>query len=220
MKQYLEMNQDLHEYILSVSLREPKILKKQRDIVSKMPMSAMQSVPEETQFLIFLIKLINAKRIIEIGTFTGYSTLWMASVLPQDGKIITCDVDEHWTSIATEYWKEANVFDKIESRIAPAIETLDQLLDENYFNYFDLIYIDADKENYINYYNKSMQLIRPGGIIAIDNVLWGGSLINPENQSVEATILRQLNARLVNDNRITMSMLTIGDGLTLVIKNS
>ncbi len=219
MKQYLEMSQDLHEYTLSVSLREPAILKKQREIVSRMPMSAMQSVPEETQFLVFLIKLINAKRIIEIGTFTGYSTLWMASELPPDGKIITCDVDEHWASIALEYWKEANVNHKIDLRIAPAIDTLDDLLTSDYCNYFDFIYIDADKENYINYYEKAIKLVRPGGIIGIDNVLWGGSIVDATNQSIEAKVLRELNAKLLHDNRVAISMLTIGDGLTLAIRN-
>ncbi|MEN7551131.1 class I SAM-dependent methyltransferase [Rapidithrix thailandica] len=219
MKNYLDITEDLHEYVLSVSLREPALLKKQREQVSEMPMSAMQSVPEESQLLVLLVKLMGAKRIIELGTFTGYTTLWMAKELPPDGKIITCDIDENWTAIAREYWKQANVEDKIDSRIGPAMDTLDELIKTGHSNYFDFIYIDADKQNYINYYERALKLVRPGGLIGIDNVLWGGSIVDPVNQSAEVTALRELNARLLYDNRVTISMLTIADGLTLAIRN-
>ncbi|GAA0893938.1 class I SAM-dependent methyltransferase [Fulvivirga kasyanovii] len=219
MKNYLDITEDLYDYVLSVSLREPALLRKQREKVAKMPMSAMQSVPEESQLLVFLIKLMGAKRIIELGTFTGYSTLWMAKELPPDGKIITCDIDEDWTAIARDYWKQANVEDKIDSRIGPAIDTLDDLIKTGHSNYFDFIYIDADKQNYINYYERALKLVRPGGLIGIDNVLWGGSIVDPVNQSAEVMALRELNSRLLYDNRVTISMLTIADGLTLAIRN-
>lgn len=219
MKSYLTVDDDLHQYVQSVSLREPDLLIKQREEVNRLSMSAMQTPPEETQFIAWLVQLTGAKRIIEVGVFAGYTTLWMAMALPEDGHILACDVDEDWTSIGRKYWQEAGVDHKIELRLAPALDTLKNLLEEKRYNFYDLIYIDADKENYIKYYEHALKLVRPGGLIAIDNVLWGGSVAKSTNQGDDARTLRALNARLYHDPRVTLSMLTIGDGLTLLIKN-
>ena len=219
MKSYLTVDEELYQYVQSVSLREPDLLLKQREEVTRLSMSAMQTPPEEAQFIAWLVQLTSAKRIIEVGVFAGYTTLWMAMALPEDGLILACDIDEDWTSIGRRYWQAAGVDYKIDLRLAPALDTLKNLLVEERYNYYDLIYIDADKENYIKYYEHALKLVRPGGLIAIDNVLWGGSVANSTNQGKDACTLRALNARLYHDPRVTISMLTIGDGLTLLIKN-
>ncbi len=213
------MTDELYGYMQSVSVREHRLLSKQRAKAAQMAMSAMQATPEITQLLTFLLQVTNARRIIELGVFTGYTTLAMALSSPEDAQIIACDVEDKWTTIGREYWREAQVEHKIDLRIAPAIDTLNALLHEKKYNFFDLIFIDADKENYINYYELSLQLVRPGGLILIDNVLWGGSIINPKNQSADVLALRLLNARLLHDRRISLSMLHVGDGITLIRKN-
>ena len=166
-----------------------------------------------------LLRLINAKNIIEVGTFTGYFTLWMALNIPYDGKIIACDIEEKWSKVGRRYWEKANVDHKVDLRIAPAIESLRALLEDNHYNYFDFIFIDADKESYLDYYELALLLTKPGGVIAIDNVFWGGTVVNDTVTSEEVRVIRTLNKKIANDPRVNVSMLPIGDGLTLITKN-
>jgi caffeoyl-CoA O-methyltransferase len=214
----LNLTETVYTYFQTISLREPEILKELRQETANHPLSRMQIAPEQGQFMAFLITLIQAKKTLEIGVFTGYSSLAVALALPPEGKIIACDVEEEFTAIAQKYWKKAGVEDKIDLRIAPALETLDQLIDNGESNSFDFIFIDADKSNYDNYYEKSLILVRKGGLIAIDNVLWGGKVADPNEQDNRTTKIRQLNEKLHQDERIFLSLVPIGDGLTLVIK--
>lgn len=216
-KMTINLTDELYQYVLNNSLQEPNIVRQLREETAKMPMSAMQTPPEETQFLTILLRLMKASRILEIGTFTGYSTLWFALTIPEDGKITACDIDEKWTSVGKKYWEKAGVAHKIDLRIAPALKTIDQLLENHKANYYDFIFIDADKENYMNYYEKALLLVKPDGIIVIDNVLWGGSVINPLNQSGDVKSIRKINEKIMNDTRVHVSMLPIGDGVTFVI---
>jgi caffeoyl-CoA O-methyltransferase len=165
-----------------------------------------------------LIQLIGAKKTLEVGVFTGYSSLSVALALPEDGKVIACDVSEEYTSIARRYWEKAEVTHKIDLHIAPAIQTLDRLLAEGQANTFDFAFIDADKENYDGYYERSLQLVRKGGLIAIDNVLWSGRVIDPEFQDADTLAIRALNEKLHQDQRISLSLLPVSDGLTLALK--
>ncbi len=213
----INLTDTLYNYILEHSSQEPYIVKKLREETAKLPMAAMQTPSEETQFLALLIKLMGASKILEIGTFTGYSTLWFALTIPEHGIVTACDVDEEWTSIGKEYWKEAGVSHKIDLNIAPALETMNSLISNHKSNYYDLIFIDADKENYLNYYENALLLIRPGGIIVIDNVLWGGSVVDPLNQSRDVKAIRELNKKIMNDDRVSISLLPIGDGVTFVL---
>jgi caffeoyl-CoA O-methyltransferase len=178
----------------------------------------MQISPEQGQFMRLLIQLIGAKKTLEVGVFTGYSSLSVALALPADGKIIACDVSEEFTAIARRYWQEARVAEKIDLRLAPALETLDELLATGQAKTFDFAFIDADKENYDAYYERSLQLIRPGGLIAIDNVLWSGRIADPHIQDESTQAIRALNQKLRNDERVTLSLIPIGDGLTLALK--
>nr|ARR97035.1 SphB [Herpetosiphon sp. B060] len=218
-KASLNLTDQLYEYLLQHSLREPELVRELREETARMLMYAMQTPPEETQFIAWLLTLTNAKRMLEIGTFTGYTTLWAALTMPDDAKIVACDVADKWVNVGKKYWQQAGVAHKIDLRIAPALQTLDQLLQNHFANYFDFVYIDADKENYWNYYERALMLVRPGGIIGIDNVLWGGSVVNELNQSADVKAIREFNQRLHQDQRIAaMSLHPIGDGLTLVIR--
>lgn len=209
----------LEAYIQDVSLREPEILTRLRLETAKRPHAAMQISPEQGQFMALLVETIGARRCLEVGVFTGYSSLVVALALPQDGKIIACDVSEEYTSVARPFWAEAGIAHKIDLRIAPAIETLDRLLDGGQAGSFDFAFIDADKPNYDNYYERALKLLRPGGIVAIDNVLWGGSVIKKEKDNDPNTLaIRALNRKIRDDKRVTISLLTIGDGLTLARK--
>ncbi len=212
----LNLTPQLYEYLQKNSLREPEVLKKLREQTHKMSMAQMQISPEQGQFMRLLIELLGAKKTLEIGVFTGYSTLSVALALPKDGKIIACDINIEWTKIARRFWEQAGVADKIDLRLAPALETLQTLLDNGEANTFDFAFIDADKANYPAYYEKSLSLLRPGGLIAIDNVLWSGQVADLSFQDRDTQVLRELNAKLLKDERITLSMLPIGDGLTLV----
>jgi predicted O-methyltransferase YrrM len=218
-KQTLGLEQSLYDYLLSVSLREPAILTQLRQETAQMPRSIMQISPEQGQFMALLIKLIGAKKTLEIGVFTGYSSLVVALALPADGKIVACDVSEEYTSVARRYWQQAGVADKIDLHIAPALETLDKLLTAGEAETFDFAFIDADKSNYDNYYERSLELIRPGGLIAIDNVLWSGKVADTEIQDNQTNKIRDLNRKLHEDSRITLSLVPIADGLTLAMKN-
>ena len=215
-KTFLERS--LHDYLLSVSLREPVLLQQLRHETASHPMSQMQIAPEQGQLMALLVQLIGAKKTLEIGVFTGYSSLAVALALPPDGKIVACDVSDEYTAIAQRYWQMANVTDKIDLRIAPALETLDQLLAEGQSDTFDFAFIDADKSNYERYYERSLQLVRKGGLIAIDNVLWSGQVADPTVQDTRTNAIRSLNDKLHQDDRISLSLLAIADGLTLALK--
>ncbi|WP_445627885.1 O-methyltransferase [Nostoc sp. DSM 114167] len=217
-KQSIGLDNQLYNYLLSVSLREVEILGKLRQETANHPRSGMQISPEQGQFMSLLVQLIGAKKTLEVGVFTGYSSLSVALALPPDGKIIACDVSEEFTAIARRYWLEAGVADKIDLQLAPALETLDRLLATGQAETFDFAFIDADKENYDGYYERSLQLVRPGGLIAIDNVLWSGQVADEQNQDESTQAIRALNEKLHHDERITLSLVPIADGLTLAIK--
>ncbi|MFM2063946.1 MAG: hypothetical protein RLZZ507_3617 [Cyanobacteriota bacterium] len=218
-KQTIGLEQNLYDYLLSVSLREPEILTQLRQETAQLPMAIMQISPEQGQFMALLVKLLGAKKTLDIGVFTGYSSLVTALSLPADGKIIACDVSEEYTNIARRYWQQAGVADKINLHIAPALETLDRLLADGEGSTFDFAFIDADKGNYENYYERSLQLIRRGGLIAVDNVLWSGKVADPEIQDNQTKKIRAFNQKLHQDSRITLSLVPIADGLTLARKN-
>jgi predicted O-methyltransferase YrrM len=217
-KQTIGLDNRLYEYLLSVSLRESPILKKLREETARHPMAMMQIAPEQGQFMALLVQLMGAKKTLEVGVFTGYSSLVVALALPSDGKIIACDIDEEYTAIARRYWQEAGVADKIDLRIAPALATLDKLLAEGQANSFDFAFIDADKRNYENYYERALNLVRPGGLIAIDNVLWSGRVAFAEEEDNRTKAIREFNEKLYRDERVTISLVPIADGLTLALK--
>ena len=214
----LDLTPKLQDYILSVSSRETKLMARLREETAKMPGAGMQIPPIQGQLLAFLVSLIGARRGIEIGTFTGYSALWVASALPADGKLICCDVNEKTTSVARRYWKEAGVDNKIELRLAPALDTLKALLASGGAGTFDYVFIDADKENYDAYYERSLELVHTGGLIVFDNMLWGGAVADGRKRDVDTLALKAINAKLHNDKRIDLSLLYIGDGITLARK--
>jgi predicted O-methyltransferase YrrM len=214
----LNLNDSLLHYIQSVSVQDSEVLKQLRAETAKQPMAVMQIAPEQGQFMSFLVQLLNAKKTLEIGVFTGYSTLVVALALPPDGQVIACDINEEYTAIAQQFWQQAGVAEKIELRIAPALETLDKLIAENQSNTFDFAFIDADKSNYSNYYEKALQLVRPGGVIAIDNVLWSGRVADPEVQDNRTKKIRKFNQNLAQDSRVKISLIPIADGLTLALK--
>lgn len=208
----------LYDYLLSVSLREPEILAELRRETMAMAQRSMQIAPEQGQFMALLVRLTGALRVLEIGTFTGYSALAMALALPPEGRIIACDVSEEWTEVARRYWQRAGVGDRIELRLAPALETLDALIGAGGGATFDFAFIDADKSRYLDYYERTLTLLRPGGLIAVDNTLWGGSVVDPEKTDPDTAAIRAFNAALRDDPRIELSLVPIGDGLTLARK--
>jgi caffeoyl-CoA O-methyltransferase len=212
----IQLTEKLEAYVQAVSLREPEVLRRLREETASMPMAGMQISPEQGQFMALLVRLIGARRYLEVGTFTGYSALTVALALPKDGRVVACDVSREWTAIGERYWREAGVASKIELCLAPAIETLDALIAAK-APAFDFAFIDADKENYDAYYERALKLVRRGGLIAIDNVLWSGSVINPAKRDADTTAIRALNTKLLKDERIDLSLLPIGDGLTLAV---
>lgn len=214
----ITLTESLHHYLLSISLREPPILTRLREETAQHPLANIQIAPEQGQFMALLVRLMGVKKYLELGVFTGYSALSVALALPPDGKLIACDVNEEWTSIARRYWQEAGVAHKIALRIAPALETLDKLLANGEAGSFDFVFIDADKENYANYYERSLELVRHGGLIVIDNVLWSGRVADPNEQDMDTVAIRRFNTKLHFDERIALSMLPLADGLTLAYK--
>lgn len=183
-------------------------------------MAVMQISPEQGQLMALLVQLMGAKKTLELGVFTGYSALAVALALPADGQVIACDVSADYTAIAQRYWQMAGVAHKIDLRLGPALETLDQLRVEGHVESFDFAFIDADKRNYDSYYEKSLQLVRPGGLIAIDNVLWSGRVADPTVQDNRTQRIRALNEKIYQDPRVSLSLLPIADGLTLAVKKS
>ena len=208
-----DVSEALYEYIVNVGTRETAVQKELRAETAKLPMGQMQIGPDQGALLQVLVRILRAKRCIEIGTFTGYSALTVALALPPNGKIICCDVSEEWTSIGRRYWKKAGVEKKISLRLGPALETLAGLKGK-----FDFAFIDADKPNYWAYYERCLKLLRKGGLVAVDNTLWGGSVINPEKQSESTVALREFNKRVARDRRVDIALVPIGDGLTLATK--
>ncbi|BAW95842.1 O-methyltransferase [[Synechococcus] sp. NIES-970] len=214
----LNLDENLYNYLLNISLREHPILQELREITAQHQAAQMQIAPEQGQFMAWLVQLMGAKKTLDIGVFTGYSALAVAIALPPDGQVIACDRDPRPTAIAQTYWKKAGVADKIDLRLAPALDTLAQLLEHGAAESFDFAFIDADKGNYLNYFEKCFALVRPGGVIAIDNVLWSGRVADPHDQDKRTLKIRAFNEFLHQDPRISLTVLPMADGLTLARK--
>ena len=217
-KQTLDLTDDLYSYLLEFSLRETPELRALRKETDQFENAQMQISPDQGQFMALLVKLIAAKRIIEVGTFTGYSALVMAQALPENGNIIACDTSKEWTTIAKKYWQLAGVNDSIDLRLAPALETLRILIDAGHTGHFDLVFIDADKVNIRNYFEHSLILLKAGGVVLIDNVLWSGRVIDDSDESDDTCSIRRFNEFLLHDERVDICMIPIGDGLTIARK--
>ena len=214
----INLTGQVYEYYLSVALREDETMRRCREETARHKWAGMQISPEQGQFMTLLVQLLGARKIIELGVFTGYSSLCMARALPRDGKLIACDVKKEYTDKAVEYWNAAGVADRIELRLAPALDTLADLLQAGEAASFDFIFVDAIKEEYSDYYPLNYRLLRSGGLMAIDNVLWGGSVADPDNQKAETNAIRAFNKMVHEDDNVDMCMLPVGDGLTLIRK--
>ena len=217
-KRHIQLSDKLDAYIRDVSLREAPVLQKLRQETARLPGGGMQIAPDQGQLMALLARLAGARRCLEIGTFTGYSALAVALALPPEGRIIACDVNPATTAVARRYWAAAGVADKIELRLGPALATLDALLGDGQEGAFDFVFIDADKENYDGYYERALRLLRPGGLIVIDNVLWGGWVADLRRRDPDTAALRALNQKLHADERIDLSLLPLADGITLARK--
>jgi predicted O-methyltransferase YrrM len=214
----LSLDAKLYDYLVAVSVREPRVLQELREETAKLPGAGMQISPEQGQFMRLLAELIGARRALEVGVYTGYSSLCVAQALPEGGELVACDVSEEYTQVARRYWQRAGLEQRITLQLGPALDTLDRLIASGASGSFDFAFIDADKENYANYYERCLQLLRQGGLIAVDNVLWGGNVADPQDQSVRTLAIRALNARLSEDPRVSISLVPIGDGLFLLRK--
>ncbi len=214
----LGIDDRLHDYLLRFTLRESEVLRELREETARMPMSRMQISPEQGQFMALLAELIGTRRAIEVGTFTGYSTLAVASVLPEGGTLIACDVNAEWTDIGRRYWAKAGLQDRIDLRLAPALQTLDALIQDGRGGTFDFAFIDADKQNYDGYYERCLALVRQGGLVLVDNALWNGDVADPDKQDDETSAIRALNDKVNRDPRVTSSLVPIGDGVLLTRK--
>jgi predicted O-methyltransferase YrrM len=214
----LPLDEKLYQYLLDHSLRESQLMGRLREVTAQDELSRMQVAPEQGQFMALLVELLGAERILEIGTFTGYSALCMAQALPPGGELVCCDLSREWTDIAQSFWREAEVDDRITLHLAPALDTLDQLLQRGAAGSFDMAFIDADKPNYLNYYERSLQLVRTGGLLLFDNTLWSGAVADPRDQEPDTLAIRELNDALHRDERVSISLVPIGDGLTLARK--
>ena len=219
-RQTLQLSDAVYQYLQDHSLRESDVLRRLREETATLKEARMQLSPEQGQLLTFLAELTGARKAIEVGTFTGYSALCVASALPNDGCLIACDVSETWTAIGQRYWEEAGVDRKIDLRIAPALETLDELLAAGEAGSYDFALIDADKENYETYYERILSLLRSGGLLLVDNVLWSGKVADPDHTEESTLAIRAFNRKVHADDRVSLSMLPIGDGMTLVRKRA
>lgn len=214
----LSLDDRLYDYLIAHSLRETPLMRELREETARDEMARMQIAPEQGQFMALLVELLGAHQIVEIGTFTGYSALCMAQALPADGRMVCCDLSEEWTAIGRSYWQRAGVEQRIDLRIGPALETLDELIHDGESGRFDMAFIDADKTHYQDYYERCLILLRRGGLILFDNTLWGGSVADLNDRDDDTIALRALNEKLHHDERITLSLLPVGDGLTLAVK--
>lgn len=208
----------LHAYLLAHGMREPEIMRRLRDETAGIPAAAMQISPEQGQFMTLLAELLNVRRAIEVGTFTGYSALAVAMAMPADGLLIACDVNPDTTAVGKRYWQEAGVADRIDLRIAPAADTLKALIDDGQAGSYDMAFIDADKTGYLVYYEHCLTLLRTGGVMLIDNVLWGGKVADGDVDDEDTLAIRHLNDTVLADQRVSMTIVPIGDGLTMVRK--
>jgi predicted O-methyltransferase YrrM len=208
----------LHDYLVDVSVREPPLLRELREETAKLPMAMMQISAEQGQFMRLLVELIGARRAVEVGTFTGYSALCVAEAMGPQGRLVCCDVSPDYTAVARRYWARAGLTERIDLRLGPAVATLDQLLAEGAAGTIDFVFIDANKPDYDAYFERALRLLRPGGLIAIDNVLWGGSVADPTVDDEDTNAIRALNRKLATDERVSLSLVPIGDGLTLARK--
>ena len=218
MSRHFAFDEKSYQYLVRNSVREPEVARRLREETQKLPQAQMQIGPDQGQFMQLLVKLIRAKKTIEVGVFTGYSSLWVANGLPDNGRIIACDISEEYTAVARRYWKEAGIDHKIDLKLRPALETLDELIATGEAGTFDFAFIDADKSNYQNYYERILKLIRTEGLIAIDNTIWSGRVADPKELDLDTVSIRKFNETLYADDRIALSMLTVGDGLTLAMK--
>ena len=215
---HTQLTDPVAAYLRDVTMREPEALRRLRESTEDHPHASMQTSPEQGQFLNLLARITGARKTLEVGVFMGYSSTWVALALPADGRIIACDVNEEFTTRARETWRDAGVEAKIDLRIAPALETLDALIAEGRAGSFDLAFIDADKGNYPNYYERALKLVRTGGVIAVDNVLWDGDVADPGNHEPDTEAIRAFNLKLRDDSRIALSIVPLGDGLTVACK--
>lgn len=214
----IAMDDDVYSYFCKISLREPEVLTRLRDITADHEMAQMQIAPEQGQFMGLLVELLGATKTIEVGTFTGYSALATALALPDDGKVVACDISEEYTNVGKPFWKEAGVDHKIDLRIGPAADTLQKMIDAGEAGTYDFAFIDADKGGYSTYYEQALVLLRTGGLIAVDNALWNGSIANPDKQDDNTNAIRAMDERIRDDDRVTSSLVPIGDGLLLARK--
>ncbi len=214
----IPLTEALNDYLVRVSVREPPVLRRLREETAELENASMQIAPEQGRLMALLVEVIGARRALEIGTFTGYSSLVVALALPDDGTLVACDVSEEWTAVARRYWAEAGVAHKIDLRLAPALETLDALLAAGEGGSFDFAFIDADKEPYPAYYERVLRLLRPGGLVLVDNTLWSGRVVDPDVRDAATEAIRAFNAKLAADDRVSLSMLPVGDGVTLALK--
>ncbi len=214
----LAIDDRLYAYLLQHSLREAPLLKRLRDETTRMPDGMMQIAPEQGQFMALLVELVGARRALEIGTFTGYSSVCVARAMGPAGRLVCCDISEHYTAVARRYWAEAGVADRIELKLGPALSTLDGMLAAGAAGQYDFAFIDADKTNYDGYYERVLKLLRAGGLVAIDNMLWNGAVADPKDQEPDTLAIRRLNEKLHADERVTASLVPIGDGLLLARK--
>lgn len=214
----LNLSDELHGYLLATSLRESNILKRLREETARLPEADMQIAPEQGQMMALLVRMLHARKTIDIGAFTGYSALVVAQTLPADGKVVACEINETYTAIAQRYWRDAGVAGKIDLRLGNAAETMDALIGAGEAGTYDFAFIDADKTRYDAYYERALVLVRPGGLIAIDNVLRRGRVADPSIKDADTQAMRVLNARLLHDDRIYLSLVPVGDGLTLALR--
>ena len=214
----INLTDAIYDYLLAVSLQETAIQRELRDYTATHKLAMMQIAPDQGQFMALLVRLMQARNIIEIGVFTGYSTLCMALALPAGGRIVACDINKEYTDVARQYWHKAGVAEKIELILAPAVRTLDGLIRKGQQEQYDFVFIDADKPEYPDYYERVLQLLRPGGLIMIDNVLWYGKPANPAETDKDTVAIREFNRQLFRDRRVALSMLAIADGVTLALK--
>lgn len=212
------LSETLYGYLIEHSLREPPLLKELREETARLPLARMQIAPEQGQFMALLVKLMNARRCLEVGVFTGYSSLCIAAAMPREGRLIACDVSQEWTRVARRYWERAHVADRIELKLAPAVQTLEELLNAGQAGSFDFTFIDADKENYPAYYERALELTRTNGLVVIDNTLWSGKVAETTARDADTQAIREFNQLLKLDERIDISLLPIADGVTLARK--